>query len=267
MRTHRLGRTLAIGVVAVAGFSTISDLSMPVADRRPALLATVTVATLLIAHAAAYWFGDRLRERLTLSGYIALQAALVFLAGLMVTFVPVMLALYVALTVETVVTAGPRWGTMAITVAAIVLFGANAAFAWGVYRAATVALLLAVVGVIAHAVAALVRRRPADEAVRDDPVRDRQEPADSLVVRQPTADAELDFDRRELARLTAREREVLRALTRGARTSEIADQLEIAERTVKAHLANIYQKLGVESRTAAVAIALQKEPSRSGSSR
>ena len=262
MRTHRLGRTLAIGVVAVAGFSTISDLSMPVADRRPALLATLIIATLLIAHAAAYWFGDRLRERLTLSGYITLQAALVFLAGLMVTFVPVMLALYVALTVETVVIAGPRWGTMAITVGAIVLFGANAAFAWGVYRAATVALLLAVVGVMAHAVAALVRRRPADEAVRNEP-----ELGDLPVVRQPAADAELDFDRRELARLTAREREVLRALTRGARTSEIADQLEIAERTVKAHLANIYQKLGVESRTAAVAIALQKEPSRSGSSR
>lgn len=261
MRTHRLGRTLAIGVVAVAAFSTISDLSMPVADRRPALLATITVAALLIAHAAAYWFGDRVRERLTLAGYIGVQATLVFLAGLMVTIVPVMLALYVALTVETAVIAGPRWGTMAITVGAIVLFGANAAFAWGVYRAATVALLLAVVGVMAHAVAALVRRRPSDEGVRGDSVL-----GDSLV-RQSTTDAELDFDRRELARLTAREREVLRALTRGARTSEIADELEIAERTVKAHLANIYQKLGVESRTAAVAIALQREPSRSGSSR
>ena len=86
------------------------------------------------------------------------------------------------------------------------------------------------------------------------------QPALEIPVRQPIPNAELDFDRRELARLTAREREVLRMLARGARTSEIAQQLDIAERTVKAHLASIYQKLGVESRTAAVAVALQKEP-------
>ena len=73
------------------------------------------------------------------------------------------------------------------------------------------------------------------------------------------APAEVDFDRRDLARLTAREREVLRALASGARTIEIAEQLDIAERTVKAHLANIYQKLGVDSRTAAVALALQRD--------
>jgi NarL family two-component system response regulator YdfI len=68
----------------------------------------------------------------------------------------------------------------------------------------------------------------------------------------------VDYDHLALAGLTAREREVLQALTHGARTSEIAAQLDISERTVKAHLANIYQKLGVESRTAAVAVALQR---------
>jgi NarL family two-component system response regulator YdfI len=55
--------------------------------------------------------------------------------------------------------------------------------------------------------------------------------------------------------LTVRELEVLDALARGARNTEIASGLGIAERTVKAHLANIYQKLGVESRGAAVAAA------------
>jgi DNA-binding NarL/FixJ family response regulator len=80
-------------------------------------------------------------------------------------------------------------------------------------------------------------------------------------IRQVPAPAEVDFDRRDLARLTAREREVLRSLASGARTIEIAEQLDIAERTVKAHLANIYQKLGVDSRTAAVAMALQRDSS------
>ncbi|MEN4043178.1 MAG: response regulator transcription factor [Anaerolineaceae bacterium] len=60
------------------------------------------------------------------------------------------------------------------------------------------------------------------------------------------------------ARLTERELEVLAAVARGDRSKEIAYHLRITERTVKAHLASIYNKLGVDSRTAAVAIALQK---------
>ncbi len=55
--------------------------------------------------------------------------------------------------------------------------------------------------------------------------------------------------------LTERELEVLRATARGERNKEIAHHLGISERTVKAHLASIYNKLGVDSRTAAAAIA------------
>jgi two-component system, NarL family, response regulator YdfI len=55
--------------------------------------------------------------------------------------------------------------------------------------------------------------------------------------------------------LTAREREVLAAVARGDRSKEIAVRLGITERTVKAHLASIYNKLGVDSRAAAIAAA------------
>ena len=55
--------------------------------------------------------------------------------------------------------------------------------------------------------------------------------------------------------LTEREREVLAAAARGERSKEIADRLAITERTVKAHLTNLYNKLGVDSRAAAVAVA------------
>jgi NarL family two-component system response regulator YdfI len=55
--------------------------------------------------------------------------------------------------------------------------------------------------------------------------------------------------------LTEREREVLAAAARGERSKEIADRLSISERTVKAHLTNVYNKLGVDSRAAAVAAA------------
>ena len=58
--------------------------------------------------------------------------------------------------------------------------------------------------------------------------------------------------------LTDRELEVLQAASRGERNKEIAYKLGITERTVKAHLANIYQKFNVDSRAAAVAVAAQK---------
>jgi NarL family two-component system response regulator YdfI len=58
--------------------------------------------------------------------------------------------------------------------------------------------------------------------------------------------------------LTEREGEVLAAVAKGERSKEIAAHLSITERTVKAHLASIYSKLGVDSRAAAIAIAAQK---------
>ncbi len=58
--------------------------------------------------------------------------------------------------------------------------------------------------------------------------------------------------------LTERECEVLAAVARGERSKEIALHLGISERTVKAHLASIYNKLGVDSRAAAISAAMQR---------
>jgi len=60
------------------------------------------------------------------------------------------------------------------------------------------------------------------------------------------------------ADLSERELEVLMRVAQGERSKEIAVHLGISERTVKAHLAGIYNKLGVDSRAAAIAIAAQK---------
>ncbi|MGE5264803.1 MAG: response regulator [Acidobacteriota bacterium] len=57
--------------------------------------------------------------------------------------------------------------------------------------------------------------------------------------------------------LTEREKQVLRLLVRGAQNKEIAFQLNITERTVKAHLASIFNRLGVNSRTEAAALAVR----------
>ena len=58
--------------------------------------------------------------------------------------------------------------------------------------------------------------------------------------------------------LTDREHEVLIGVARGERSKEIAARLGITERTVKAHLASIYNKFGVDSRAAAIAVASQR---------
>ena len=52
--------------------------------------------------------------------------------------------------------------------------------------------------------------------------------------------------------MTGREREILDLLSKGYRNKEIADVLNIGIDTVRSHLRNIYEKLHVSSRTAAV---------------
>ncbi|MFE6798988.1 response regulator [Paenibacillus chitinolyticus] len=58
--------------------------------------------------------------------------------------------------------------------------------------------------------------------------------------------------------LSDKERIVLQAVVQGLRSKEIASDMGISERTVKAHLTSIYNKLGVDSRSQAVAIAVEQ---------
>jgi DNA-binding NarL/FixJ family response regulator len=53
------------------------------------------------------------------------------------------------------------------------------------------------------------------------------------------------------AQLSEREREVLALVGRGLANKQIARNLRISERTVKAHLTNIFQRIGVRDRTSA----------------
>jgi DNA-binding CsgD family transcriptional regulator len=249
MNSNRVGRTLASGVAIVAAFNTLAAVSLPVPDRRPALLTTMLWLALLISHATLYWFGDRVRARFGLRAYVAAQAAMIFTLGVAGALFPVGLALLMAFTAEVIVLAGARWGTVQITLGAILLYVANSLIAQDLYRAATAGLLLAITGVVAHAIAALVRRESPAAASEVAPVVENGASPNAMSAEVQSTDS---------AELTPREAEVLKALVSGARSAQIAAQLGITERTVKSHLANIYQKLGVDSRSAAVALAMQR---------
>lgn len=73
----------------------------------------------------------------------------------------------------------------------------------------------------------------------------------------PSAAAKL-AERVTQVQLTPRELAALRLLANGQSNKEIATSLDISERTVKSHLAHLFEKLGVTSRTEAVRIATRR---------
>jgi DNA-binding NarL/FixJ family response regulator len=68
----------------------------------------------------------------------------------------------------------------------------------------------------------------------------------------PRLSQSLDGENGHAEELTAREREILTAVARGLSNKAISQELWVTEQTVKFHLTNVYRKLGVPSRTAAL---------------
>jgi NarL family two-component system response regulator LiaR len=60
-------------------------------------------------------------------------------------------------------------------------------------------------------------------------------------------------------RLTERERDVLGCMSDGLNNHEIAEKLVVSIGTVKFHISNIFQKLGVDSRVEAVKLAIEQK--------
>ena len=67
------------------------------------------------------------------------------------------------------------------------------------------------------------------------------------------------FQRNQNSPLTKRETEVLELLSKGKSYTVIADELYIHRETVKSHIKNIYYKLQVHSKAAAIEIALKNK--------
>jgi DNA-binding CsgD family transcriptional regulator len=251
MATTMIDRTLASSIGAIAVFNTVAGLTRPEVAHRPAPGRVVLWLVLLTFQALAYWNSESLRRRVGTVAYLVAHAVIIFVIGVSGALFPIGLALLCALTAYTIMLAGDRWNSALITLGGILLFAITAVAASSIYQGATAGLILAATGLVAHALAALVRQR------RATPVTGAVSPASG------TRNSDDDVSRR----LTEREREVLDILVTGARTSEIATRLAITDRTVKAHLASIYQKLGVTSRAEAIAAALAANPRTTPSAR
>ncbi|MEO6062000.1 MAG: response regulator transcription factor [Thermoflexales bacterium] len=75
-----------------------------------------------------------------------------------------------------------------------------------------------------------------------------------VLARSPLADGRGGMPRAEVS---AREREVLRLIAQGQTNKAIAARLDISDRTVQSHIANIFEKLSASSRTEAVMIGIR----------
>ena len=240
MSHSTFNRTFAALLVALNVLNTTWALSLPRAAHPPRASTVLIWGIALAASALLYWFEDSVRSRLSTAGYLAAQTAWAFLLGASGCPFGATLATFVVLTVHATMLTHERVSSVLVMIAGIGIFAAASMIGSTVYQGAQAAVALVVAAIIGHVVAAAGLNRTL--AVPTDRVEE------TVATAAP----------RQLSGLTDREAEVLRALCRGARTSAIAAQLGIAERTVKAHLTHIYQKLGVTTRAEAVAVALSE---------
>jgi DNA-binding NarL/FixJ family response regulator len=81
---------------------------------------------------------------------------------------------------------------------------------------------------------------------------------DNVVIAMPRGAIER-LDDGPVGSLSERETEVLVLVARGHSNEQIAQELHLATSTIKRHLANIYEKIGVGSRGEAVRMALMEQ--------
>jgi DNA-binding NarL/FixJ family response regulator len=107
----------------------------------------------------------------------------------------------------------------------------------------------------------LLKDAPADDLVRAVRV---VASGDALLAPSVTRRLVEEFARRprrqpssSLRQLTQRETDVLRLVARGLSNAEIAEQLFLAEQTVKSHVSRLFAKLGLRDRAQAVVLAYE----------
>lgn len=81
--------------------------------------------------------------------------------------------------------------------------------------------------------------------------------ATAILQKRQTESSPTESQKSVIESLTDREREILELLAQGSSNKTIATKLYLSVRTVEGHLANIYSRLGVHSRTEAMLVAVK----------
>ena len=68
---------------------------------------------------------------------------------------------------------------------------------------------------------------------------------------------DFEYDESTISPLTAKEKEILSLVAKGATNDDISKKLNLQESTIKTHLNRVFKKLNVKTRTQAVLLALQ----------
>jgi DNA-binding CsgD family transcriptional regulator len=238
----RPDRVLALAVIALSALWLLTAVSFPVPARKMGRGAAMLIMVLAALHTAAYWNADKLREQFRFAGYVMIQLAIVFAIAMSGALYPFGLVLLLAFTARSVAGRSVTTGAM-VTLSSFGTFLLAAIATSDLYRGATAGLMLAATGIVAYSISLAVTRRPVEVHME--------------TISAPAMGAAPRASNGRATELTSREREVLRAVASGSRTADIALGLGITERTVKAHLATIYQKLGVENRAGAIAVAMR----------
>lgn len=89
-------------------------------------------------------------------------------------------------------------------------------------------------------------------------VNEKPDPLIYVVIMEETISNKVDINEmRRKFRLTRRETDIVRRVIDGRRNIEIAEEVDLAEQTVKEYLSNIYMKMGVENRMALMRTLMQ----------
>jgi DNA-binding NarL/FixJ family response regulator len=98
----------------------------------------------------------------------------------------------------------------------------------------------------------------AEELIATLEAKSREPGGENMVISMPRGSLQR-LKEGPMGALSERETEVVVLAARGLPNVRIAEELHIAEATVKRHLANVYQKIGVRSRSGAVRMALMEQ--------
>ena len=248
-------RTFAISITALALLNAASAASSPFVSRHPSPLVLGLCIALSLMHAGGYWFGASIRRRVGAVWWTMAQATVAVAIGLSGPLYPFTFALVCVLTAAAVIYCDERWGAAFAAVIGVSTLAAIGLATANTYKATTNALLLVATALVTYTAVLIVRRIVAAAQPKASTRAEISGDADQRELGSPVQPLLVDVLRDALS---ARESEVLNLLTAGASNREIADQLSITERTVKAHLGSIYRKLNVRSRTAAVALTAKR---------